>query len=107
MTIAITVSPPFPLLYAALWTASLAVSARATCLLAVFILARREDFYGRLLGWQGAALWFASATLFSAEAWQFGVPLAGLAAWGAFLWQRERRRGKLETATGIQGVTSR
>lgn len=107
MTVTVTVDPPLPLLYAALWTASLAVSARATCLLAVFLVTSREELYGRLLGWQGAALWLASATLFSAEAWQFGVPFAGLAAWGAFLWQRERRRGKLDTATGVQGMTSR
>lgn len=98
MTIAITVSPPFPFLYAALWLASLAVSVRATCLLAVFLLARREDLPARLLGWQAAALGLCSVTLFSAEAWQYGVPLAVTGAWCGVLRRRERMATAKECA---------
>ncbi len=87
-----TVAPPFPLLSLALWIASLSVSVRSTCLLAVFLLTCREGMYGHLLGWQGAAFWLTSAAFLSVEAWQFGVPLAFLAAVCAVLWRRERER---------------
>lgn len=92
MTFTLTVAPPFPLLSLALWIVSLAVSVRSTCYLAMFVIGRREEMYGHLLGWQGVAFWLTSATFLSVEAWQFGVPLACVAAVCAALWRRERER---------------
>jgi hypothetical protein len=94
VTATITVAPPFPLLYAALWAASVAAYARGLCHLAGFAVTRREELRAPLLGWGAAALGLTAATALSGEAWQAGVPLAVVSAWCAVLWRRERDNGK-------------
>ena len=92
MTVTITVAPPFPLLYAVLWAASVAAYARGLCHLALYAVTRREELQLTVLGWGAAAAWLTSATALSAEAWQAGVPFAVLAGWCAVAWRRERKR---------------
>ena len=100
MTVTITVAPPVPLLYAALWAVSVAAYARGLCHLAVFAARRegREKLRATLLGWTAIATWLTSATALSAMAWQAGVPLAVASAGGVVLWRRERKNGKRAAA---------
>lgn len=89
-------SPALPLLSAVLWTASVAVCARSTCVLAVFVLARRDDLFGRVLGWQGASFGLVSATLVSAGRWEAGAVWGIMAAGCGMLRRRERNHGKAQ-----------
>ena len=90
MTVAM--ASPFPVLSAALWFASVAVSTRSACHLTVFIAVQRAELAGRVHAWQAAAFGLTSATLLSVEMWLYGVLLGVIAALCAGLWQRERKR---------------
>jgi hypothetical protein len=87
-----TLNPVFPLLSSVLWMASVAVTARSACHLAVFAFTSRAWLAGRVYAWQATAFGLIGATLVSAGAWQYGVPFGALAALCAVLWQRERGR---------------
>ena len=89
MTVAM--ASPFPVLSAALWFASVAVSARSACRLTVFIAVQRAELAGRVHAWQAAAFGLTSATLLSVETWLYGVLLGVVAAVCAGLWRRERK----------------
>lgn len=90
----ITVTPVFPLLSGALWTASVAAVARSACHLAAFAVTRGEQCAGRVYRWQAAAFALASALLLSVEAWQAAVPFGVVAAGCGVLWRQERNREK-------------
>jgi hypothetical protein len=100
----VTAVPALSLLSVALCLVSVAASARSACLLAAFAVSaftRRPRPAGPVYGWQGAACGLTSAALFSAALWQLGVLYGGVTAVCAFLWQRERKRGKqLTTVRG-------
>lgn len=94
MILAMTVTPSLPLLSAALWMASVAVTTRSACHLAVLAFTRRDNVTGRVIGWQGLAFGLVSATLASVGNWGLAAVLGVMAGACGVLWRRERNSGE-------------